>query len=233
MILAGLDLAWGEKNPDGACLLEGHPDRVRCRFVGLLHGDSELFQLIDGMPQRSGVLLAIDSPVVCPNQGGARPVDRLTHQLFHSQHAGAHPANQNLCVRPLRVVEQLQQKGFTIGAEAPWHRRQMIETYPHLCTIRWFERDIIFKYKRGPVEQRRQEFASLQRALKSLIRSRLPRLGDQVEIIALLDQPWSKAIEDQTDALMCALLAYDHWYAQGKITEVLGDLNTGFMVIPK
>ncbi|MEM1158362.1 MAG: DUF429 domain-containing protein [Verrucomicrobiota bacterium] len=233
MILGGLDLAWGEKNPDGVCLLEGHPDQVRCRFLGLVHGDDQIVQLFSGVAPTTGVLLAIDAPVVCPNPDGSRPVDRLTHKLFHAEHGGAHPSNQKRCARPLRVVERLKAENFTVGLEAPWHRRQIIETFPHPCTLRWFDRDMIFKYKKGPVGLQRQEFAALQRALRSLLRNRLPRLADQVEIIALLHQPWSKPIEDQTDALMCALVAYDHWYAQGKMTEVLGDLNTGFMVIPR
>ncbi len=233
MILGGLDLAWGERNSDGVCLLEGHPDKVRCRYLGLVQGDDELIHLFDEIPATTGILLALDAPVVCQNEEGSRPVDRFTHQLFHQEHGGAHPSNRKLCARPLRLVDKLQQIGFQIGVEAPWHRRQIMETFPHPCTIRWFDRDIIFKYKKGPVEQQRLEFAALQRSIRSLLRSRLPRLAEQVEIIALLNQPWSKPVEDQTDALMCALLAYDHWYAQGKMTEVLGDLDTGFIVIPK
>lgn len=233
MILAGIDLAWGETNPDGVCLLEGHPDRVRCRFVGLTHGDAELNSLFDALPDRAGVLLALDAPVVCPNTTGSRPVDRLMHRLFREAHAGAYPANKKLCKRPLRIVDQFQSRGFKIGTEPPWNRRQIMETFPHPCTLRWFDRDMIFKYKKGRVAQKREEFAALQRALRSHLRSRLPRLAEQVEMLALLKQPWSKPVEDQTDALMCALLAYDHWFGQGRLTEVLGDPKTGFIVLPK
>jgi predicted RNase H-like nuclease len=233
MILAGIDLAWGDKNPDGVCLLEGHPDRVRCRFTGLTHGDDELAALFEDLPSRAGVLLAMDAPVVCPNKTGSRPIDRLMHRLFRDAHAGAYPANQNLCRRPLRVVARLEQAGFVVGSDPPWNRRQVMETFPHPCTLRWFDRDRIFKYKKGRVAEKREEFASLQRALRSHIRSRLPLLAEQVEILALLKQAWSKPVEDQTDALMCALLAYDHWFGQGRLTEVLGDPKTGAIVIPK
>jgi len=233
MILAGIDLAWGEKNADGVCLLSGHPDQVTCLFLGRVQGDGPLLETVIPASGSEGVLLAMDAPVVCPNETGARPVDQLLHRKFRDAHAGAYPANRRLCARPLRVVECLLEQGFEIGTEPPWNRRQVLETFPHPCTLRWFERDRIFKYKKGRVAEKRIEFAALQRALLSHLRSRLPRLSEQVEVLALLKQTWSKSVEDQTDALMCALLAYDHWYGQGRLTEILGDLQTGFVVIPK
>ncbi|MEM6821838.1 MAG: DUF429 domain-containing protein [Verrucomicrobiota bacterium] len=233
MIIAGVDLAWGEKNPDGICLLEGHPDRVCCRFLGLSHGDVELLGVFDRIPGGSGVLMAIDAPVVCPNQTGARPVDGLLHRVFGKAHAGAYPANRKRCARPLRVVDKLKKSGFEIGANPPWHRRQVFETFPHPCTIRWFRLKKIFKYKKGLVAEKRAEFSRLQRSLKRLINRECPKLKESKKINHLLEQPWSKPIEDQTDAFMCALLAYQHWMWQGGQTEVLGTPDTGFVIVPK
>ncbi|MGF1678858.1 MAG: DUF429 domain-containing protein [Candidatus Methylacidiphilales bacterium] len=233
MIIGGIDLAWGERQLDGVCLLEGHPDRVRCLFSGRVHGDEALCGLIEAQNPEAGMLLALDAPVVCVNDSGSRPVDRKLQQMFRRQHGGALPCNRRLCVRPLRVVGALEQMGFRAGCDPPWHRRQVMETFPHPCTLRWFDREIIFKYKRGRVEERRVEFSSLQRALRSHLRLRLPRLMNQIEIAGLLSQPWSKPVEDETDALICALLAYDHWFGQGLLTEVVGEMDSGFVVIPK
>ena len=57
---------------------------------------------------------------------------------------------------------------------------------------------------------------------------------DNLKIIQeLIAQPWSKKNEDQIDALICALVGYWHWKHEGKQTEILGDLDSGFIVVPK
>ena len=53
------------------------------------------------------------------------------------------------------------------------------------------------------------------------------------ELLSLLDLPWTKDVEDQTDAFFCALIGYWHWLHRGEKSEVLGDLSTGFMLIPR
>jgi predicted RNase H-like nuclease len=109
------------------------------------------------------------------------------------------------------------------------------EVFPHPALVRWSGRARIFKYKRGRVEQRREEFAALQHYLRgALDRDGLfaeVRLAPMVE--DLLRTPWSKAVEDQTDALVAGLVAWQMVRSAGRETEVLGDRETGFLVVPK
>ena len=47
VIIAGIDLAWGERRPDGICLLESTAEFSRVRWLGLSHGDAALLALLD------------------------------------------------------------------------------------------------------------------------------------------------------------------------------------------
>ena len=102
--IAGVDLAWGERRPDGVCVLEANRQRARVLALGLPHGDDELLALLDEQLEGASAFIAMDAPIVCPNPTGARPVDRLTHVHFGRFKSGAHPANLTHCRRPPRVA---------------------------------------------------------------------------------------------------------------------------------
>ena len=232
--VAGLDLAWGERRPDGLCLLQGEGRRVVDVRHALTHGDDALLDwLRREAPPAAPLLLCLDAPVVCPNRTGARPVDRLTHRLFHGVQAAAHPANRTLCRRPLRLVRRLQRAGFTITTAWPDAPRALVEVFPHPATVRWFGLPRTIKYKRGPVAARRREFARLQRLLRRWLGVHAAEILRPAATANLLRTAWSKDIEDQTDALLCAMVGWQ-WAVRGRRSmEILGDERTGFIVVPK
>jgi predicted RNase H-like nuclease len=232
--VVGIDLAWGERRRDGLCLLVGARGKVVHIAHGLVQGDDELLAwLRQNLPAKTPALLCLDAPVVCPNRTGSRPVDRLTHQLFHREQAGAHPANRTLCARPLRVVAKLQQAGFSIATDWPRTPRALIEVYPHPATVRWFGLSRTIKYKRGPVTARRRAFARLQRLMREWLEKNVPEITDNSVTRQLLRRRWTKDVEDMTDALLCAMVGWQ-WAAQGgRAVEVLGDTRRGFVVIPR
>ena len=230
----GLDLAWGERRPDGLCLLRGQGRRIVEVRHALTRGEAELLGWIrTHTDPEEPLLLCLDAPVVCPNRTGARPVDRLTHRLFHREQAAAHPANCALCARPLRVVRRLQRARFSIATDWPTTRRALFEVFPHPATVRWFGLARTIKYKRGPVAARRREFARLQRLLRSWLAEEAPEILRTAATGALLRAPWTKDLEDQTDALLCALVGRQGAIHGRRSLEVLGDLRTGFIVLPK
>lgn len=232
--VVGIDLAWGERRPDGVCLLEGESaENVRVMH-GLTRGDAELLAwLRSNLSAEIPALLCLDAPVVCPNRTGSRPVDRLTHRLFHGVEAGAHPANRARCARPLRVAAELQRAGFSVATDWPRTPRAVVEVYPHPATVRWFGLARTIKYKRGPVAARRFAFAHLQRLLRTWLDDHAPQIAADNDTRHLLGRPWTKDTEDQTDALLCALIGRQ-WATGGRRTvEILGDERTGFMALPK
>jgi predicted RNase H-like nuclease len=232
--VAGVDLAWGERRPDGLCLLHGAGRRVVGVRHALTRGDDELLAwLRREAPPSTPLLLCLDAPVVCPNRTGARPVDRLTHRLFHHVQAAAHPANRTLCPRPLRVVRRLQRAGFAVTTAWPGRPHAVVEVFPHPATVRWFGLSRTIKYKRGPIVARRREFARLQRHLRRWLGARAAEILRSEDTARLLRAPWSKDTEDLTDALLCALIGRQ-WAVNGRrAMDILGDPRTGFMVLPE
>lgn len=236
MLFVGLDLAWGDRNPDGVAVLRLRGRQPEWVAGTRLHGDEALFQWIrQHVPATAEVLVMLDAPVVCPNRTGSRPVDRETHRLFGRFHAGCHPANATRCPRPLRVAQRFVDEGVAIGCDlaGPAPVRRLIEVYPHVALVRWLGLDRILKYKKGPVASRRREFRRLQSLLGTWLHRHAPGLPVHPQVRELLGSPWTKAAEDQIDALIAALVGWWHGHAQGRQTEVLGDLASGFLLVPR
>jgi len=232
--VAGIDLAWGERRPDGICLLHGEAKRVVGLSHALTHGDDALLDHLHAhLAPGVRTLLCLDAPVVCPNLRGARPVDRLTHRIFHQVQAAAHPANRVLAARPLRVVRRLQRAGYDISTDWPATPRALVEVYPHPATVRWFGLDRTIKYKRGPVAARRRAFARLRNLLRRWLENCAPEIAQHHPTAALLRSRWTKDREDMTDALLCAMIGWQ-WAVQGRRSlEILGDRRSGFIVVPR
>jgi predicted RNase H-like nuclease len=239
ILLAGVDLAWGERMADGVCFVRYEGARRRARLDGYAYpqGDDALVaEAGRRLARGQGAFFAVDAPIVCPNATGTRPVDRLTHVLFHRQHAACHPANLGKCPRPPRVAGRLAAE---LGFETGWGvdglavgGRVAAEVYPHPAMVRLFGLERIIKYKKGPVAARRAEFARLQGLLRELLAREFAYLALDADTPALLAERWSKPVEDRTDALFCALIALHHVHHAGARSEVIGDAATGFILLP-
>ena len=233
--MVGLDVAWGERNGDGVCLLAATDRGARVLETAHIFGDAALLAWLAARlpPAPAPAMLLFDAPLLCPNATGSRPVDRLTHTLFGRFHAGAHPANAARCPRPLRLAALVgSELGFTVGWQHPRTARLAVETFPHPAMVRWLALSRIVKYKRGPVAARRGEFARLQSLLRACLRTRFPELAETPALRETLAATWTKPAEDRLDALVCALIGYHHWRHDGAQTEVIGDDQTGFILLP-
>jgi predicted RNase H-like nuclease len=249
-LVGGVDLAWGEKNGDGVCLIEYIPPeggrRVSARILTHAHvrGDDALFAVLggadgsfastDGVPS---LFWAFDAPLVCVNSSGRRPVDGLVSAAFRAQHAGCYPVNLRLASRPLRIAARLAAEGFLLASDlpSPSAPRVAAEVFPHPALVRWLGLDRILEYKRKAGRPRAHsdaEFGRLQRSLGRLCATHFPWLSCNVDTARLLAAPWSKPVEDQLDALVCALIALWHIGHSGRRSEVFGDQSTGFVLVP-
>ncbi len=241
MWIVGIDLAWGEKKADGVCVLKVRGKKACLETMAYPQGDDALLKVIDpfaGSPEP--VIVALDAPVVCINEGGSRPVDREMHRLFGKQHAGCHPVNKRLCPRALRVAARIQQcypqssgkrppggkAGEVYGV--PW----LMEVYPHAALVSLLSLERIIKYKRGSVAERKVEFRRLQSLLREQGRCLFPGLEASGILDRLLERTWSKEVEDRTDAFICSLIGLWHWNHRGRKSRVVGDLETGFILVP-
>lgn len=235
MPIVGIDLAWGERNGDGLCLLRATPGGARIAETAHVFGDEALFRWLEArLPTAPApVMLLFDAPLVCPNTTGSRPVDRLAQTLFRRFHAGPHPANASRCGRPLRLAAAMEGRlGVRIGWHEPRTSRLAVEVFPHPAMVRWLGLERIVKYKRGPVSARRSEFARLQGLLGAFMPVRFPELEKSAALNATLAAAWTKPDEDRLDALICALVGYQYWRDDTRSSEVIGDEGNGFILLP-
>jgi predicted RNase H-like nuclease len=234
MVLIGIDLAWGDRRPDGVCAVKATRRGARIVDLAYPRGDDQLLDVVlSHVPRTGGVFLTVDAPLIIPNRTGSRPVDRLTHALFHREHAGCHPANRGRCPRPLRLMRKFRGMGFQCDWELTRARRMVAEVYPHPALVRFLGLPRIIKYKRGPVAARREEFRRLQSGLRQVLREDFPSLELNDLARTLLERPWTKKTEDLTDALVCALIGLWHWMYGGRRSQTLGDRRSGFILLPE
>lgn len=236
-VLIGIDLAWGDRNPDGITVLpfgEGLSRPMTSPPTTFnTRGDEELFAALASADGSDRILVAVDAPLLCPNPEGSRPVDRACTSRFGKHDAGCYPANQRLCRRPLRIAAGLLERGYVITTDSSRGTRIASEVYPHPATIQLFGIEKTIKYKKGLVASKRAEFLRYQSHLRDCLGRELPELLESDAHRALLATPWSKPIEDQTDSILCALIAYLHLRHGDERTEVIGDDEEGHILLPR
>jgi len=228
MKVLGIDMAWGDKMPDAIAEVQMDVDgRILIGGCHYGHGDEHLRGILSG---EGAVLIVVDAPMICINEQGARPVDLECSRLFRVYEAGCHPVNLKLCSRPLRVAEMLSSMGY----KHDWRlgQRAVMEVYPHPAMVRFFRLEKTIKYKKGRVAEKRREFHRYQRLFSAWVAEHWRDAQWSAEFHRVLTEPWTKEMEDRLDAYLCAFIGLWHLKYNGSRSEVLGDLETGFMVLP-
>jgi predicted RNase H-like nuclease len=222
MRFLGVDLGWRGK-PSGLAAWDGR----EMLKLDRLTDEAEILEWIDERAE-GPAMVAVDAPLVIPNETGMRVPDRLTHVLYGRYDAGCYPANRGLpfAARVTRFSEQLQKRGFRHADRIEPRRqdRYQIEVYPHAAAVNLFGLARILKYKKGPVANRVVEMRRYRRLLASLLPVRLPSVPPGGAAL--------KAAEDLLDAAMCAYVGW-HWWTYGADRNVvLGSGSDGYIVVP-
>jgi predicted RNase H-like nuclease len=234
----GLDLAWGERARTGVAALDAAGRLVTCASV---RADDEIAAFAaEHAP--GDCVLAIDAPLIVPNEAGQRVAERLVAERFGRYAAGAYPANRanplfNPLPRALRLAGRL---GCETDPASPG-RRVAIEVYPHAASVVLFGLDRTLPYK----SRHRRTFEVRVAAFSRLIGLVEVRLADPLRpadcrrwrelagLAAAASRPADlERIEDEVDAVICAYLAW-LWHADPESCWVLGDVTTGYIVTPR
>jgi predicted RNase H-like nuclease len=239
----GVDLAWGERRNTGLCAL----DEVGTVLGSTRARDSAAIRDWVAPYLGSGAVVAVDAPLVVPNDRGCRPCEALVTATFGRREAGAYPANRG---NPNfadggRAWHLAADLGLSVGPACTPRARvdRMIEVYPHTAIVCLFDLDKTIKYKRRrgrAVVQRKACFAELGDLLESL-GTREPgldlagsshwrRLRD--ELAAASSGADLDRAEDEVDAYVCAYVALYYWYWGSARCAVLGDIENGYIVTP-
>ena len=247
MKFVGIDLGW-HSGASGLCCLDWQDNRLEILdLTTKLEIESILTWIDRWIVNKEPALIAVDAPTIIPNQTGMRLPDKLTHKYFGRYHAGCYPANLSrpFARRTVNFGLSLEQRGFLQAPtiEPQQAGRYQIEVFPHPATINLFGLDRILKYKKGRLSDRTQELIKLNRYITNVLPALTPTLNlKQAQnsspspliptIPSKITGKELKAIEDRLDSLLCAYIAAYWWYWGTERNLVLGDINTGYIVVP-
>ncbi|MCB0115124.1 MAG: DUF429 domain-containing protein [Caldilineaceae bacterium] len=241
-IFIGIDLAWGPRNPSGGAVIRDG------RLIAIRGDLTSLASIVDFVGEHldaeTGAVVAVDAPLRVPNATGIRPCERALNSDWARYQAGAHPANRNLLarsgsVRGERLVALLEQNlRFSEATSIPKRSpdRLICEIYPHPAHVILFGLDKTLKYKRGPVQTRREALLQYQQHLRSL-REAKPSIKKTKDLLVRTDVlslrgRALKAYEDQLDALSCAYIGYYLWWHGPRRARTYGTLADGHIIVP-
>ena len=223
--------------------MERKGDRLDIVDLTALVAIDEILTWIDRQTaEKEPAIVAVDAPTIINNPTSMRLCDRLTHRYFGRYHAGCYPANLNsrFAERTIGFSKSLSDRGFqqAVNIQPKLVGRYQIEVFPHPATINLFGLTKIIKYKKGKIAERRRELKRLRGYITDVLPSLAPSLDSLAlqQIPEILDTQTGKelkAIEDMLDSILCAYVAAYWWYWGTEKNLVLGDLDTGYIVIPQ
>ncbi|WP_232218922.1 DUF429 domain-containing protein [Chloroflexus sp. Y-396-1] len=246
-VYLGLDLAWSERNLSGLAACCGSSQGAQlCYHPRRLQTTDEIVQAIRDLCGDKPAILAIDAPLLVPNETGLRRAEAELAAAFRRYDAGPHPANRRLLrryggIRGETIVTALANDGFRYVPmiEAGAGGRLIVEVFPHPATVVLFHLPRILKYKARPgraLSERQQELRRYLNLLTELQRLDPPLSGVQslwagIEI-EQLGPTALKAIEDEADALLCAYIAlYGHRWGAARCRS-FGTVEGGTIFTP-
>ncbi|MBV8882872.1 MAG: DUF429 domain-containing protein [Chroococcidiopsidaceae cyanobacterium CP_BM_RX_35] len=242
MRFIGIDLGW-RSQPSGLCCLEWLHGQLELVALDRKAEIADVLSWVDScVHPEAPAMIAVDAPTLIPNSTGMRLPDRLSHQYFGRYHAGCYPANlgRPFAQRTVGFGLELAAKGFAHAPEIVPQQlgRYQIEVFPHPAIVHLFGLERILKYKKGSLDERRLELEKLRTFILTVLPTLKPRINLQQKRqkleIPLLPSGGTalKAIEDQLDGLICAYVGAHWWYWGLERNWVLGNLTTGYIVVP-
>lgn len=242
----GVDLAWApDRNHTGIAVLQRSG-----KGAELVVCSEELHKLEavrDFILEHSSTnaVVAVDAPLILKNQHGQRPCETRIGERFGRYDASAHSANLTKMPDPggVTLVSWLVSAGVMHAPNPAEDRRRsgrwVFEVYPHPAHVVLFGLKRIIKYKKGRVAERRKGLAAFRSYIRTCLTRLTPRLipNDLLERLLAddLERLKGKALkhyEDTLDAVFCAYLAFFYWYWGGERNEMIGDLQTGYIINP-
>lgn len=246
IFFAGIDLAWSYKNSTGIAVLELDKTGKMCTLVhyGLASTDEDIISILKKSVGNNDAFIAIDAPLIVPNETGRRPAEDIVSKLFRKYHAAPYPSNRkNMTkwseeIRGEALSKKLEDNNFI---HSPYllnnsHPRIFFEVYPHPSTISMFNIDRIIEYKSKPnrsIDHKIKEFGKYLVHIKSFADKNKISLPKELfkKNISKLNLRELKDYEDTLDAVFCSFIAYYSW-KNPKECLVLGDMKTGYILTP-
>ncbi len=245
-VYVGFDSAWTDRaeNPGAICAVgikEG--EVVQFHAPRLASFDQALTFIQEVRSKDGNTLVALDQPTVVPNQTGMRPVERVAASLISWLGGGVQPSNRRrlgmFCdASPIwRFLKKLDALEDPEQARTAVEGLYLIEVFPALALAsfgtEFFGRLSAPRYNPDrrktfrPADWTRvAEAAALQAQELGC-----EQLAGWCREKAKTAQP-RKADQDMLDSALCVLIALCWRLRPRSACLLLGDLTTGYMVLP-
>ena len=229
MRLMGVDLAWKSRDPghgsSGICCLEAGGRVVELELVTC---DDEILERVRSQEE---IWVGIDAPLRVTNQQGLRACER---QLM-ARGIPCLPSNREYMARRYggmrgeSLARSLVSEGFAESPSSPMVGRAVFETYPY-GTLRLLSARVL-RYKRGRFEVRRKAMLEAIEVLEAWdapgpLVDRLRQEADGARASTI------KGMGDLLDAALCATCVYSHWISGGRRTQLVGEEEHGYILLP-
>jgi predicted RNase H-like nuclease len=253
MKFVGIDIAWSERNPSGAAVIDSGGTVVRAS--GNLRSNDDLCEFA-GLRDGEDAVVAIDAPLIVNNKSKQRPVEIQLSKLFGSYDAGPYPANlSNPAFQPAgriqRMTKMLENLGFKqrpqVLRQQP--QRTFLEVFPSPAQVILFPcrthnghrhcRPLRYKHKAGRSRLESRCECDIYRAKLRSLQTLEPAMKYSPDVQRALNVDMSslvgaryKALDDMLDGIFCAYLAYYFWYWGEERCWVIGDTGNGYVTLP-
>lgn len=235
MHFVGLDLAWGERSQTGVAAIDADGKLLH---VGAASDDDSIAAAI--APFTGGdCLVAIDAPLIVPNETGSRSCEKELNRDFHAFEAGARPSFRGRPeFNPPRGEVLAARLGLDLDPASPTQRRA-VEVFPHPASVVLFGLKKTLKYKKGPFADRKTELLKLMTHIEGLDNEspqlRVNRNPAWIELRRRVEASTRPVHldrdEDPVDAVVCAYVAL-YWYHRPEDVTIYGEYPDGYIVTP-
>jgi predicted RNase H-like nuclease len=245
-IYIGFDSAWTDnpKAPGAICAVgieNGH--LAQFHAPRLVSFDQALAFIQKARPETGATLIALDQPTVVPNLTSMRPVERVAASLISWLGGGVQPSNRGrlgmFCdASPIwRFLTALGAEESPAQARLAANGLHIMEVFPALALASldtvFFGRLSAPRY--NPDRKKTFRLADWVRVAEVAARESnmlgCKELAEWCRAVGRTAQP-RKADQDKLDSALCLLIAL-HWRLRPRESSLLlGDLTTGYMVLP-
>lgn len=244
MYFVGIDLAWSEKNKTGLAISEGNQSGIELCYYDTKVSNEEIINTIKNVVENENAIIAIDAPLIVPNETGRRRAEQEISIKYGKNSASAHSSNRQLLtknngiIRGEKLSHELELMGYCQNPylESFEEEKKFFEVYPHPAMIELFELNTILKYKQKSgrnYETRCKAFQIYQSNMKTLEGLNPSPVLSKVlgkEINGLKGKE-IKNYEDILDAVFCSYIAYYTW-ANPEKCHVFGNMDEGYICSP-
>lgn len=212
-VYIGIDLAWGEKNLSGFCVVEAESKKLKILDIKLIKSIDEIIQEILKYKDYK-VYVGVDAALVVPNENGNREIEKKFNKDFARYKISMLPANKKILskyspnIRSVELYQRLLQLGFKRDYKSD---KVIFEVYTHSTIAMCFNNHKILPYKRK--KGRDSEFIKEQLGIyKGYLQKEFASHSIFKEDITSLKGQKVKDYEDKLDSITCA---YSIWYCKG------------------